>query len=72
MTKLNKKNHIDIQRWAIRFCALAMASGLYLAVSSDEQDKNKTGIAVVTSVSAVLGGIGMGMAYSRLLNRERN
>ena len=60
MEKANKKKGIDIPKWAIRFCALAMASGLYLAASSNEQEKEKT------------GGIGMGIAHCRLIKRERN
>ena len=72
MEKAKKKKGVDLQRWAIRFCALAMASGLYLAASADKKDKNNIGVAVATSASAVLGGIGMGMAHCRFLNRERN
>ena len=72
MEKANKKKGIDIPKWAIRFCALAMASGLYLAASSNEQEKEKTGVAVATSACAVLGGIGMGIAHCRLIKRERN
>ena len=66
---MKNKKKTDLEIWAIRFCALAMAAGLYLAATTDEKDKDSVKIAVAGSTCAVLGGIGMGMANCRLSNR---
>ena len=66
-----KCKNLDLEKWVIRFCALAFVSGIYLTVSADEKDKNDFKRSVATSACAVLGGVGMGRAYHKLLNRER-
>ena len=38
-TSKNKTKKFDLERWTIRMCALAMASGLYLTVKAKEEDK---------------------------------
>ncbi len=71
MTSIKNKN-LDVERWAIRLCALAMVTGLYLTVRADEKDKNNVPLAVTTSTCAVLGGIGVGMAGCKLFNRDHD
>lgn len=62
---------LDTQRWAIRLCALAMVTGLYLTVRADEKDKNNVPYSVTTCTCAVLGGIGIGMATRKFLTKEK-
>lgn len=70
MKNENKKKFLDTELWAIRLCALAMVSGIYLAVSGNEEDKKDIKRAAATTACSVLGGIGMGMAYNRMLNKR--
>ena len=69
MKKSIQKNDITPPRWAIQFCAIAAISSL--AVAGIFSDKKVTK-AVATSASAVFWGLGSGMAFNRLINRERN
>ena len=70
--KKNKTKKFDLERWTIRMCALAMASGLYLTVKADEKDKNSVPCAVTTCTCSVLGGIGIGMATRKFLTKEKD
>lgn len=70
-TSKNKTKKFDLERWTIRMCALAMASGLYLTVKADEKDKNSVPYAVTTCACSVLGGIGIGMATRKFLTKEK-
>ena len=69
--KKNKIKKFDLERWAIRMCALAMASGLYLTVKADEKDKNSVPYAITTCACSVLGGIGIGIATRKFLTKEK-
>ncbi len=68
---MNNRKSLELEKWAIRFCALAFVSGIYLTVSADEKDKNEVKRAVASSACAVLSGIGMGMASYKVFNCER-
>ena len=68
---IQKTKKFDLERWAIRMCALAMASGLYLTVKADEKDKNSVPYAVATCACSALGGIGIGMATRKFLTKEK-
>lgn len=71
-TSKNKTKKFDLERWTIRMCALAMASGLYLTIKADEKDKDNAPYAIATCACAVLGGIGMGIATRKLLTKEKD
>ena len=71
-TSKNKTKKFDLERWTIRMCALAMASGLYLTVKAKEEDKNKVPLAIATCTCAILGGVGMGIATRKFLGKEKD
>ena len=68
---IQRKISSDLEKWAIRFCALAFVSGIYLTVSADEKDKHDFKRAITASSCAILGGVGVGMANWRLFNRGK-
>ena len=63
---MKNKKSLDMEKWAIRLCAVAAVSSMAVAIPLRDKKELKT---VAVSASAVFWGVGSGMAFNRLLNR---